>query len=115
LSIGKLALRLVEKKGSLQYKSSVICFVYILWTVEPLQSIVEVHLLERKAGQQSGDFVYGFYNPQLAIVTNYVAGQSLDIIQKMILDFILSLQSHGVENIPQNYDIASLTCHSLKR
>jgi hypothetical protein len=83
----------------LQYKSSVICFVYdrILWASEPLQSIVEAHLLGCKAGQQSGDFVYGFYNQQLAIVTNYVAGQSLDIVQKMILDFISSLQSHGVE------------------
>lgn len=103
-TIGKLSLRLADKKGSLQYKSSVICFVYdrILWASEPFQLIVEAHRLGQITGQMSGDFVYGFYNQQLAIVTSYVAGRKLDDIQKLIMDFISTLRSHGVEIFLRN-------------
>ena len=90
---------MLERKGSLQYKSRVISSVYdgILWTVEPLQSIVDSHLQGYKAGQLSGDIIYGLKNVVLAITTGYVAGQNLDVVQKNLVDFVRNLQRHGVK------------------
>jgi hypothetical protein len=99
LTIGKLALKLVEKKGSVQHKSSVICFVYntIFWASEPLQLIVEAHLLGHKSGQQTGDIVFALHNMILAILTDYVAGQSLDTVRSNVMDFFSVLQRHGLK------------------
>ena len=99
LTTGKLALQLVEKKGSIQYKSSVVCFVYntILWATEPLQLIVEAHLLGHKAGQQTGDIVFALHNLILAILTDYVAGQNLAVVRNNIMDFCSVLRRHGLK------------------
>ncbi|KAL3760370.1 hypothetical protein ACHAWU_000345 [Discostella pseudostelligera] len=96
--LGRLALKLVERSGSLQYKSSVICFTYdkILWASEPFQLIVEAHLLGHKSGQQSGDNIFAIHNLLLAILTDYVTGQSLVAIEKNILDFISKLEAQGL-------------------
>jgi len=104
LSIGKLALKLVDKKGSLRYKSSVICFVYerILWATEPMQLLVEAHSLGHKAGQQSGDIVFAFKNLGHAILTDYVAGQILDTFQMNLLEFLTKLQIHGLQVFSKN-------------
>jgi hypothetical protein len=98
LLLGRLALKLVERSGSLQYKSSVICFTYdkILWASEPFQLIVEAHLLGHKSGQQSGDNIFAIHNLLLAILTDYVTGQSLVAIEKNILDFISKLEAQGL-------------------
>ncbi len=97
--VGRLALKLLEKKGSSQFKSSIICFVYhtILWAAEPLPLIAEAHLLGHRAGLQAGDITYSCYNMILAIVTNYAAGQSLDTVQESILNFLSMLKSHGMK------------------
>ena len=52
LFTGRLALKLVERKESLVLKSRVIAMTYfaILWTAEPLHSIVDEHMLGRKLG-----------------------------------------------------------------
>lgn len=96
---GKLALQLVEKKGSIQYKSSVICFVYdrILWATEPLQLIVNAHLLGRKYGHQSGDCLYALNNQILAIKADYSAGHCLDKVRTNIMDFFSVLKGHGLK------------------
>ena len=97
--IGKLALKLVEKKGSVQFKSRVIYFVYhnILWVSEPLQLIVESHLLGHKAGQQSGDVLYAFNNLLNAIYDDYSSGQSFDVVRKNVLDFLRELHCQGLK------------------
>ena len=97
-SIGRLALKLVERRGSLSFKSRVICFVYhhILWAAEPLQSIIETFLLGHKAGQQSGDVKSAFHNLSHAISTKYYAGGRLAIVHQDHLDFMSKLQSEGV-------------------
>ena len=104
LTTGKLALKLVEKKGSVQFKSSVICFVYdrILWATEPLQSLVEAHLLGNKAGQQSGDIVFAFKNQALAILIDYFAGQNLDTVRSNLMDFLSKLEIHGLQMFSKN-------------
>jgi hypothetical protein len=81
-----------------QYKSSVICFVYdkILWASEPFQLIVEAHLLGYKSGKQSGDYIFAILNLQLATLTDYVAGQILETVEKNILDFISKLIAYGL-------------------
>ena len=58
---------------------------------------MDSYLQGYKAGQMSGDILYGLKNLLLAITTDYVAGQNLDIVEKNILDFILQLQRHGVK------------------
>lgn len=63
---------------------------------------MEAHVLGHKAGQHSGDFVYGFYNQQLAFITSYVAGQSLDDVHGSIVAFISTLRNHGVEIFLRN-------------
>ncbi|KAL7431794.1 hypothetical protein ACHAXH_004913 [Discostella pseudostelligera] len=97
--LGKLALKLVEKKGSIQYKSSVICFVYdrIIFISEPFQLIANAHLLGHKCGQQSGDFLYALTNQILAIKSDYAAGHNLDKVQKDTLEFLSVLQGHGLK------------------
>ena len=99
LRIGKLALKLVEKKGSIQYKSSVICFVYdrIIFISEPFQLIANAHLLGHRCGQQSGDFLYALTNQILAIKSDYAAGHNLDKVQKNTLEFLSVLQGHGLK------------------
>ena len=96
---GKLAIKLVERRGSLQHKSRVIFFVHntILWASEPLQMLVEALLLGHKAGQLSGDVHYSFTNMQVVLQTCYVAGQSFDIVQKNILDFLSILQMNDMQ------------------
>jgi hypothetical protein len=97
--LGKLALKLLERKGSLQYKCRVICFVCegIFWATRPFQSVVDSHMQGHKAGQLSGDFVHGSKNVLLAITTDYLAGQDLDVVQKNIIEFVLNLQRHGLK------------------
>ena len=102
LTIGRLALKLVEKNGL--FRSRVTRFVYdrILWASDPLQSIAEAFLLGYKAGQQSGDCVYAFNNLILALYTNYFAGQQLDVVEKNVIGLLPKLQSHGVEIFHEN-------------
>ncbi len=105
LPTGKLALKqVVERRGSLQYKSSVICFVYdrILWAIEPLQLLVKAHMLGHKAGQQSGDIVFAFKNLALAISVDYFAGQTLDIVLSYVMDFLSKLEIHGLQMFSKN-------------
>lgn len=56
---------------------------------------MEVQLLGYKAGQQSGDVTIALKNLILSILNNYAAGQSLDTVEKSILDFISKI--HGLE------------------
>ncbi len=102
LTIGRLALKLVEKNGL--FRSRVTRFVYdrILWASDPLQSIAEAFLFGYKAGQQSGDCVYAFNNLLLAMYTNYFAGQQLDVVEKNVMGLLSKLQSHGVEIFYEN-------------
>jgi len=44
-------------------------------------------MLGHKAGNQAGDFIYSSFNLQMCIITKYIAGQSIDIIQEDIQDF----------------------------
>ena len=62
-----------------------------------MQIIVEAHVHGHKAAQLSGDIHYGISNLLMALVTDYVAGQSLDIVRENILDFISMLQRQGVK------------------
>ena len=59
--------------------------------------LVEAHLHGNKAAQLSGDIHYGINNLLMVLVTDYVAGQSLDIVRENILDFISMLQMQGVK------------------
>ncbi len=58
---------------------------------------MEAHLLGHKAGQLSGDVHYSCTNMTVVIQTGYVAGQSFDIVQKNILNFISMLQMNCVQ------------------
>ena len=80
---------MLEKKGLSKHKSPVICFNYqsISWACEPLQSIADVHMRGHKAGGQAGDIMYSLLNLQMFIVTQYIAGKNISIIQKAIQDF----------------------------
>lgn len=93
LTIGKLALKLVEQKSLMQDQSIVISIVYdtVFWAFEPLQSIVECHMIGYKVGQQSGDLVVALKNMMLAIVTTYFAGQNLDSVALNVRDFIIKI------------------------
>ena len=97
--LGKLSFKLVERRGALLYKSRVTFFVYgtVFWASEPMQMLVEAHLHGHKAAQLSGDIHYGINNLLMVLVTDYVAGQSLDIVRENILDFISMLQRQGVK------------------
>ena len=88
----------------MQHKSSVVCFVYntILWASEPLQLIVEAHLRGHKSGQLTGDIVFALHNLILAILTDYVAGQSLDTVRSNVIDFLSVLQRHGLKIFVKN-------------
>ena len=72
-----------------------IVYDLIFWASEPLHSIVDAHILGHRAGQQSGDIVIALKNLILSILNNYGAGQSLDAVQKSIMDFIANI--HGLE------------------
>ena len=50
-----------------------------------------------KEGQLSGDIIYGMQNLLMAATAGFVAGQSLDAAQKIILDFFSNLQRYGVK------------------
>ena len=62
-----------------------------------MPTLVEAHLLGNKAGQLSGDVHYEINNLLTALVTDYVAGQRLDIVRTNILDFISKLQMQGLK------------------
>jgi hypothetical protein len=98
-TLGKIALKLLERKGSLQYKSKVINFVYdgIFWALEPLPSVVDWNMQGYKAGQLSGDIIYGLSNLLIATTTDYVAGQNLDSVGKNIVEFVSNLRRHDVK------------------
>ena len=98
-SIGKLSLKLVERRGFLRYKARVVYFVYntILWASEPIQMLVEAHLLGYKTGQLCGDIHYSLCNLMTAMLSGYVVGQHLDTFRKHILEFISKLQFHGMK------------------
>lgn len=53
--LGRLALKLCERKNSSRYKANCILIVnqFILWTATPLQSIVDSHLLGQKCETKS--------------------------------------------------------------
>ena len=95
LFTGRLALKLVENKNSLVHKSAVIATVYhcILWTSDPLQSIIEAHEIGRKVGEQTGDFLYSVGNWFGSTLASYHAGQSLDNVQRSNEDYITTMQS----------------------
>ena len=97
LFTGRLALKLVENKLSLVLKSAVIATVYhlILWTSDPLQSIIEAHEVGRKVGQQTGDFLCSSVNWHLSIMTSYVAGVSLGKVQTNFEDYIMTMLSRN--------------------
>jgi hypothetical protein len=59
--------------------------------------LVEGHLLGYKVGQQSGDVHYSISNAHAILHTDYVAGQSFDVVQKNILDFMSKLEIHGLK------------------
>jgi hypothetical protein len=50
-----------------------------------------------KEGQLSGDIIYGLQNLLMGTTTDYVAGQSLDVVHKNILEFFSTLQRYGVK------------------
>ena len=58
---------------------------------------MEAHLLGHKAGQLTGDIVFALHNLILAILTDYVAGKSLDTVQKNAMDFVSVLNRHGLK------------------
>ncbi|KAL3760364.1 LOW QUALITY PROTEIN: hypothetical protein ACHAWU_000339 [Discostella pseudostelligera] len=70
---------------------------FVLWASKPLQMLVEGHLLGYKVGQQSGDVHYSISNAHAILHTDYVAGQSFDVVQKNILDFMSKLEIHGLK------------------
>lgn len=97
LFTGRIALKLVERKSSIVYKTCIIAGVYmaILWTVQPLQSIAEAHRIGRKVGQQTGDVFHTTLNWHLSILAHYLAGGSLDKVQTNTEDFITTLLSRN--------------------
>ena len=84
----------MEKETSVVHKSGVIAGVYltILWTSQPLQSIVEAHRVGRKVGQQTGDVLHTRLNWYLSIITDYLAGGSLTLVLDSVQDYIMSDQ-----------------------
>lgn len=86
---GKLALEIVKKnKGA--SRSAIVGLVYqtIMWPKEPLQCIVDAHLLAVRAGMQSGASMHALLNRQMAVLIGYISGQKLDIVRKDNLAFI---------------------------
>ena len=94
LFTGRLALKLVENKITSVHKSAVISAVYhlILWTSDPLQSVIGALEIGRKVGQQRGDFLYSAANLHWHAIASYHAGQRLDNVQRSIEDYILTVQ-----------------------
>ena len=92
---GRLALKLVDKKGLSMEKAAVMALVYttILWAVEPLQSCAEGHKIGRRVGQQSGDVTNMLTNWHFSIFTTYFAGESLDSVRMSIEDYIMTVRS----------------------
>ena len=82
----------------MQGQSIVICVVYdtVFWAFEPLQSIVESHLIGHKAGQQSGDVIVALKNLSLAITASYFVGQSLDKVLQSIREFMFKIRNHKI-------------------
>ena len=50
-----------------------------------------------KEGQLSGDIIYGMQNLLMAATAGFVAGRSLDAVQKILLEFFSTLQRYGVK------------------
>mmetsp|Transcript_43870 Transcript_43870/g.92281 ORF Transcript_43870/g.92281 Transcript_43870/m.92281 type:complete len:1556 (+) Transcript_43870:78-4745(+) len=103
--LGRLAIRLLQKKRLAVHKSHVICGVYqaILWICDPLQSVAQAHLLGQKAGQQSGDFLYSILNWHLSVMTSYTHGEKLMTVRDNIGHFI-----EKVQRLPTNRASAGL-------
>lgn len=97
LFAGRIALKLVEKESSIVHKSGVIAGVYlaILWTSQPLQSIVEAHRVGRKVGQQTGDVLHTTLNWHLSIILHYLSGGSLTNVHDSIQDYITTMSHQG--------------------
>jgi len=99
LPTGRLALKLVENTLSIVNKSAVIAGVYsfILWAVEPLQSIAEAHRLGRRIGEQTGDYLHTALNWHFSILLSYLAGGSLTEVIANIQDYITTMQGQSGE------------------
>ena len=94
---GRLALKLVENTVSIVNKSAVIAGVYsfVLWAVEPLQSIAEAHRLGRRIGEQTGDYLHTALNWHFSILLSYLAGGSLTEVIANIQDYITTQGQSG--------------------
>ena len=107
---GRLALKLLERRGSFAYKSATIVEVYqiILWAAEPLPCVVDAHLLGHKCGLQAGDSLHANFNLMRSIVTSYIAGKYLDSVQSDIRNCIRTIQRQN----SQHFMAASVLLHS---
>ena len=94
---GRLSLELLDKTApsSARYKAEVISFVYalVLWTVEPIQSIVDALYQGHRVGLKVGDFLSSSLNLHLTITYGYVAGQELRNVREKARDFIRVMMS----------------------
>ena len=91
--LGRLALKLVEKDESFQYKSCVIAVVhqFILLYAEPLQAIASSHVTGFKFGEQLGDILYSSMNLFFSNQMSYLSGQNLINVQGSCKNMILTL------------------------
>lgn len=64
----------------------------IFWSEMPLQSIADAHVAGRDAGKKIGTYLHSMLNFHLSIKTDFVAGKTLDTIQKDICSFIQETQ-----------------------
>lgn len=111
--LGRLALKLLQKRDLTAHTSSVIFYVYqtILWASDPLQSIADAHLLGRKAGQQSGDFVFSNLNWHLSAVVSYTAGSDLNTVRESIGAYIKEVQRLNTR-LSAGFMLLSVLLHS---
>jgi len=110
---GRLALKLLQKRDLATQSSHAIFLVHqtVLWSSDPLQSIVDAHLRGQKAGQQSGDEVLSNLNWHLSIVVSHVAGYELNNVAKESTAYIREVQ--GLENqLFAGFMIFSVLLHS---
>ena len=85
-------MKLLERKESSAYRSNVIFIAYccVLWASDPLQVITDALLDGYNAGMQSGDHLHSVFNQGLALVSNFLTGQSLSSVRQQFRDFFLS-------------------------
>jgi len=111
--LGRLAMKLLQKRDLATQSSHAIFLVHqtILWLSDPLQSIVDAHLLGQKAGQQSGDVVLSNLNWHVSIVVSIVAGYELNDVAEKSTFYIREVQ--GLENqLFAGFMIFSVLLHS---